>query len=100
MGHHFASIAGAAPIIGPVVAAVFGWIPVLLWILIGSIFLGGVHDFSALATSFRHGGKTIGGVIEEHVGKAGCIAVGLRFPILLSYNTWKVVLFDNTRTQN
>jgi len=71
MGHHFASIAGAAPIIGPIVAAVFGWIPVLLWILIGSIFLGGVHDYSSLAASIRHGGKTIGEVIEEHIGKAG-----------------------------
>jgi len=164
MGHHFASIAGAAPIIGPIIAAVFGWIPVLLWILIGSIFLGGVHDFSALVASIRHGGKTIGQVIEEHVGMAGkrlflafawflvvlliavfahavadvfvkepatatasflfiivailfgmsvyrfkaplwlssiiglgllagCIAVGLHFPILLSHNTWKLVLF-------
>jgi len=71
MGHHFASIAGAAPIIGPIVAAVFGWVPVLLWILVGSILLGGVHDFSALVASVRHGGKTIGGVIEEHVGRAG-----------------------------
>ena len=71
MGHHFASIAGAAPIIGPIVAAMFGWIPVLLWILLGSIFLGGVHDFSALVASVRHGGKTIGGVIEEYVGKTG-----------------------------
>lgn len=164
MGHHFASIAGAAPIIGPIVAAVFGWVPVLLWILIGSIFLGGVHDFSALVASVRHGGKTIGEVIEEHVGKAGkrlflafawfllvlviavfahavanvfvkepatatasflfiivalvfgmsvyryktplwlssiigiallvgCIAVGIRYPIELSYNAWKLVLF-------
>ena len=71
MGHHFASIAGAAPIIGPIVAAVFGWVPVLLWILIGSVFLGGVHDFSSLVASIRHGGKTIGEVIEEHIGKAG-----------------------------
>ena len=71
MGHHFASIAGAAPIIGPVVAAVFGWVPVLLWILIGSVFFGGVHDFSSLVASVRHGGKTIGEVIEEHVGRAG-----------------------------
>jgi len=71
MGHHFASIAGAAPIIGPVIAAVFGWIPVLLWILIGSIFLGGAHDLSALVASIRHGGKTIGEVIEENVGKTG-----------------------------
>jgi len=71
MGHHFASIAGAAPIIGPIMAAVFGWVPVLLWILIGSIFLGGTHDFSALVASIRHGGKTMGEVIEEHIGEAG-----------------------------
>ncbi len=71
MGHHFASIAGAAPILGPIIAAVFGWIPVLIWILIGSIFLGGVHDFSSLIASIRHGGKTIGEVIEEHIGSAG-----------------------------
>ena len=164
MGHHFASIAGAAPIIGPIVAAVFGWVPVLLWILVGSVFFGGVHDFSSLVASVRHGGKTIGEVIEEHVGRAGkrlflafawclvvlliavfahavanvfvkepatatssflfiivaivfgisvyrlkaplwlssiigvalllgCIALGLRFPITLPYNTWKVILF-------
>jgi len=71
MGHHFASIAGAAPILGPIYAAVFGWIPVLLWILIGSIFLGGVHDFSSILASVRHGGKTIGEVIEEHIGRSG-----------------------------
>lgn len=71
MGHHFASIAGAAPILGPIIAAVFGWIPVLIWIVIGSIFLGGVHDCSSLVASIRHGGKTIGEVIEEHIGKTG-----------------------------
>jgi carbon starvation protein len=52
-------------------AAVFGWVPVLLWVLIGSIFLGGVHDLSALVASVRHGGKTIGEVIEDHIGKTG-----------------------------
>ncbi|MHC4507710.1 MAG: carbon starvation CstA family protein [Planctomycetota bacterium] len=71
MGHHFASIAGAAPILGPIYAAVFGWVPVLLWIIIGSIFLGGVHDFSSIVASVRHGGKTIGEVIEDHIGKSG-----------------------------
>ncbi len=70
-GHHFASIAGAGPILGPIYAAIFGWIPVLLWILIGSIFVGGVHDFSALIASVRHGGKSIGEVIEEHIGHSG-----------------------------
>ena len=49
MGHHFSSIAGAGPINGPIQAAVFGWVPVLLWVLIGGIFFGGVHDYSPSA---------------------------------------------------
>jgi carbon starvation protein len=71
MGHHFASIAGAAPIIGPVLAVVYGWGPVFIWVVLGSILLGGVHDFAALMASIRHGGKTIGEVIEDHVGRTG-----------------------------
>jgi len=71
LGHHFASIAGAAPIIGPVTAAVFGWIPVYLWIIFGGIFMGAVHDFSALVASVRHKAKSIGKVIEEQVGPFG-----------------------------
>ena len=71
LGHHFSSIAGAGPILGPIFAAVFGWIPVFLWILVGSVFIGGVHDFSALVASVRHGGKSIGEVIEDHIGRAG-----------------------------
>lgn len=51
MGHHFSSIAGAGPINGPIQAAVFGWVPVLLWVLIGGIFFGGVHDYGALFAS-------------------------------------------------
>jgi len=164
MGHHFSSIAGAAPIIGPIIAAAFGWVAVALWIILGSIFMGGVHDFSALVASVRHGGKTIGEVIEEHMGSAGkrlflafawflvvlliavfahavanvfvnepatasssfffiivaiafgmsvyrlkvplwlssiigvallvgCVVLGLQFPFVLSYNTWKAILF-------
>lgn len=69
LGHHFSSIAGAGPINGPIQAAVFGWVPVLLWIVIGSIFFGGVHDFGALFMSIRHDGKSIGEVINETVGK-------------------------------
>lgn len=71
LGHHFASIAGAGPITGPIAAAFFGWIPVLLWIIIGSIFFGGVHDFGALMASIRHDGKTIGEIIEKNIGKKG-----------------------------
>ncbi len=65
-GHHFASIAGAGPILGPVIAAMFwGWLPALIWIVLGSIFLGGVHDFSALIISLRHGGKSIADVAQR-----------------------------------
>jgi carbon starvation protein len=71
LGHHFASIAGAGPIVGPIAAAMFGWLPVFLWIVLGSIFIGGVHDFSALFSSIRHEGKSIGHVIEKNVGASG-----------------------------
>lgn len=71
LGHHFASIAGAGPILGPIYAAAFGWLPVFLWILIGSLLVGGVHDFSAVVASIRHGGKSIGEVIEAYIGRPG-----------------------------
>lgn len=71
LGHHFASIAGAGPINGPILAAMFGWVPVLLWIIIGSIFFGGVHDFGSLFASIRHRGKSIGEVINVNMGKKG-----------------------------
>ncbi len=65
-GHHFASIAGAGPIIGPVIAcAIWGWLPAFIWIVVGSIFLGGVHDFSSLIVSVRHKGKSIADVTES-----------------------------------
>ena len=67
MGHHFSSIAGAGPINGPIQAAVFGWVPVLLWVLIGGIFFGGVHDFGALFASVRHKGQSIGEVISTNI---------------------------------
>ncbi len=69
MGHHFSSIAGAGPINGPIQAAVFGWIPVALWILVGGIFFGGVHDFGALFASIRNRGQSIGEVIDNTMGK-------------------------------
>ena len=69
LGHHFASIAGGGPILGPIQAAVFGWLPCFLWIVLGSIFIGGVHDFISLISSVRHQGKTVGEVIGVNVGK-------------------------------
>jgi carbon starvation protein len=71
LGHHFASIAGAAPIIGPATALAFGWMPVYLWILIGGVFIGAVHDFASLMASIRHQGKSIGEVVEAYVGHTG-----------------------------
>ena len=71
LGHHFASIAGAAPIVGPVTAATFGWIPAFLWIVLGGIFFGAVHDFGSLIASVRHKGKSIGVVINDTIGSTG-----------------------------
>ncbi|MGM9615456.1 MAG: carbon starvation protein A [Oscillospiraceae bacterium] len=68
MGHHFSSIAGAGPINGPIQAAVFGWVPVFLWCVIGGIFVGGLHDFGALFASVRHGGKSVGEIIKDSMG--------------------------------
>ena len=68
LGHHFSSIAGAGPINGPIQAAVFGWVPVLLWVLVGGIFIGAVHDFGALFASIRHKGQSIGEVIADSMG--------------------------------
>jgi len=59
-GHHYASIAGAAPIIGPAIAIVWGWVPAFLWIVFGAVFMGAVHDFSTLVLSIRHGGRSVG----------------------------------------
>ncbi len=69
MGHHFSSIAGAGPITGPIGAAGFGWLACTLWILIGGIFFGGVHDFGALFASVRHGGRSIGEIISVNMSK-------------------------------
>ena len=68
MGHHFSSIAGAGPINGPIQAAVFGWVPVFLWVVIGGIFFGAMHDFGALFASIRHNGGSIGEVIKDSMG--------------------------------
>ncbi len=64
-GHHFASIAGAAPIIGPAVAVVWGWLPALLWVTIGVVFMGAMHDFSTLVLSMRHRGRSVGSISAE-----------------------------------
>ena len=70
-GHQFASIAGAGPINGPIQAAMFGWLPVMLWILIGGVFFGAVQDFASMYASVKNKGRTIGYIIEEYIGKLG-----------------------------
>ena len=69
MGHHFSSIAGAGPINGPIQAAVFGWVPVFLWCIIGGIFFGGLQDFGSLFASIRHDGKSVGEIIRDSMGE-------------------------------
>lgn len=71
LGHHFASIAGAGPIVGPIIAVTFGWIPAVIWILIGGIFFGAVHDLGSLAASLRTEGKSIGVIIRNQIGLQG-----------------------------
>ncbi|MDI6829130.1 MAG: carbon starvation CstA family protein, partial [Armatimonadota bacterium] len=70
-GHHFASIAGAGPILGPTLALIFGFIPVWLWVILGSIFIGAVHDYCALLTSMREKGKSMAEVAEQTLGRTG-----------------------------
>ncbi|CCY58449.1 putative uncharacterized protein [Clostridium sp. CAG:632] len=69
--HQFSSIAGAGPVTGPILASVFGWVPVLLWLILGGLFFGAVQDFGALYASVKNEGKSIGMVIEKYIGKGG-----------------------------
>ena len=87
MGHHFSSIAGAGPITGPIGAAMFGWLPVTLWILVGGIFFGGVHDFGALFASVRNKGMSIGEIISANMSKRA-----KRLFIIFSYLTLILVV--------
>ena len=81
-GHHFTSIAGAAPIVGPCVAAYWGWLPALLWILLGTIFMGAVHDFGALVTSVKEKGRSIADIASNTISKRTRLMF-LSFVILL-----------------
>ena len=87
MGHHFSSIAGAGPITGPIGAAIFGWLPVTLWVLVGGIFFGGVHDFGALFASIRHKGQSIGEIISVNMSRRA-----KRLFIIFSYLTLILVV--------
>lgn len=71
LGHHFASIAGAGPIVGPIIAVTYGWIPAVIWILLGGIFFGAVHDVGSMVASMRNDGKSIGVIIQNNIGQKG-----------------------------
>ena len=86
-GHHFTSIAGAAPIVGPALAVIWGWVPALLWVVGGTIAMGAVHDFSALVISLRHRGRSIGDVTGEIVGPRA----RLLFLIVIAVLIWVVL---------
>lgn len=68
-GHHYASIAGLGPIVGPVLAVQYGWLPTLLWLVLGVVFIGAVHDFGSLACSARHDGKMVGHILATYLGE-------------------------------
>lgn len=87
LGHHFASIAGAGPIVGPIIAVTFGWIPAVIWILIGGIFFGAVHDLGSMAASLRSEGKSIGVIIRNQIG-----ARGKQLFVLFSFSTLILVI--------
>lgn len=87
LGHHFASIAGAGPIVGPIIAVTFGWIPAVIWILAGGIFFGAVHDLGSMAASLRTDGKSIGVIIRNQIGLRG-----KQLFILFSFSTLILVI--------
>jgi len=87
LGHHFASIAGAGPIVGPIIAVTFGWIPAVIWILVGGIFFGAVHDVGSMVASLRHKGKSIGVIIHQYIGRSG-----KRLFLIFSFSTLILII--------
>ncbi len=86
-GHHFCSITGAAPIVGPAVAVLWGWLPAVIWVVLGTIFIGAVHDFGTLVLSVRHEGRSIGDICGEVIGPRSRFL----FLLLVSILIWLVL---------
>lgn len=96
-GHHFTSVAGAAPIVGPAIAVYWGWVPAVLWVVLGTIFFAGVHDMGALWASVRHKGKSMGALSESVVGKrARSLFMIVVFLVLLMVNAVFGVVIANS----
>lgn len=86
-GHHFTSIAGLGPIVGPAIAIIWGWLPAVIWVFVGSIFFGAVHDFGALVVSLRANGRSIGDVAADIVNKR----VRTLFLVIIFFELWIVI---------
>ena len=100
-GHHFTSVAGAAPIVGPAIAVFWGWGPALVWIVLGTIFAAGVHDFGALAVSVRHKAKSIGTLAGEVInGRARMLFLAIIFFLLTLVNAVFAVVIGNLFVAN
>ena len=95
-GHHFTSVAGAAPIVGPAIAVYWGWVPAVLWVVLGTIFFAGVHDFGALWASNRHKGRSMGALSESVVGRRSrALYMIVVFLVLLMVNSVFGVVIAN-----
>jgi carbon starvation protein len=86
-GHHFTSIAGTGPIVGPAIAVIWGWVPAMIWILVASIFMGAVHDFGSLVVSLRNQGRSIGDIASDIINKR----VRTLFLLIIFFELWIVV---------
>src|SRR5699024_2897699 len=95
-GHHFTSVAGAAPIVGPAVAVIWGWLPAFLWVTLGTVFFAGMHDLGALWASVRHRGQSIGTLSGRYIGSNGRnLFLVVIFLLLLMVNAaFAVVITD------
>jgi carbon starvation protein len=95
-GHHFTSVAGAAPIVGPAIAVIWGWVPAFLWVTVGTVFFAGVHDFGALWASVRNRGRSIGALTEDIVGRrARTVFMIVIFLLLLMVNAVFAIVIAN-----
>lgn len=100
-GHHFTSVAGAAPIVGPAIAVYWGWVPAVLWVVFGTIFFAGVHDMGALWASARHKGQSMGALAESVVGKrTRALFMVVVFLVLLMVNAVFGVVIANSLVAN
>ncbi len=100
-GHHFTSVAGAAPIVGPAIAVIWGWLPAFLWVVLGTIFAGAVHDFGTLWIATRHKGRSIGTLAESIVGRrARVLFLLIIFFLLLLVNAVFAVVIANLLLAN